>query len=104
MTPNGDGFGWDWPPVPNCGGAGCDCPVFPNCGTAGVVVAWGVVVGVEPVAEVDGLNPNMNFGALSAGLEASETEGVFVVVVALEGLKADVGFVMDGAGAGKFVV
>ena len=52
------------------------------------------------VAGVDGfVNPNENFGVLSAGLGGSDAE-VVLVVVAAGGLKAEIGFVVLGAGAG----
>lgn len=56
------------------------------------------------VTGVDGLNPNENLGALSAGLRGSDTEAVFVVAVAVGGLKVEVGFVVLGAGAGVFAI
>lgn len=45
------------------------------------------------------VNPNENFGVLSAGLGGSEAE-VVLVVVGAGGLKAGVGLVVLGAGAG----
>ena len=61
-----------------------------------------MVVGVVLMAGVDGfVNPNENLGLLSAGLGGSEAEVVLVVVVAVGGLKAEIGFVMLGAGAGE---
>jgi hypothetical protein len=45
--------------TPNGEGLGCDCPVFPNCGIVEVVVDCTGVVGIVPVAGVDGfVNPN----------------------------------------------
>lgn len=82
---------------------GCDCPDFPNCGTVEVVVGCMGVVDIVPVAGVDGLvNPNENLGALSAGLGGSVDEVVFVVI-ALGGLKAEIGFTVFGVGAGVSV-
>ena len=54
------------------------------------------MVDVELVAGVGGLNPNENFGALSAGLGGSETELV-VVVAGVGGLKTK-GVLEVGAG------
>lgn len=69
------------------------------------MVCWtGVVVGVEPVAEVGGgLNPNVNLGVLSAGLGGSEAEDVVVAAVVLKGLRVGVGFVVVEPGVGRFV-
>jgi hypothetical protein len=54
------------------------------------------------VAGVDGLNPNVNLGVLSAGLGGSEAE-VKLVVVAPEELRVEVDFVVLGVGAGVFI-
>ena len=57
------------------------------------------------VVGVDGfVNPNENLGKLSAGLEGSEAVFVLLVVVAVRGLKVEVGFVVLGAGAGVFSI
>lgn len=48
------------------------------------------------------VNPNENFGVLSAGTGGSEAEVVLDVVLAAGGWKAEVGFVVLGAGAGVF--
>lgn len=61
------------------------------------------MVDVVLVAGVDGfVNPNENLGVLSAGFGGSDAE-VVLVVVAVGGLKAEIGFVVLGAGAGVFV-
>jgi hypothetical protein len=52
------------------------------------------VVDIVPVAGVDGfVNPNENLGVLSVGLGGSADE-VAPVVVAVGGLKAEVGFIV----------
>lgn len=101
VFPNGEEVSWNWPVAPNGEGAGCDCPVFPNWDVVeSVVVRPGLVADVVLVAGVDGfVNPNENLGVLSAGLGGSEAEVVLVVVGRL---KARVGFVVLGAGAGVF--
>ena len=58
------------------------------------------MVDVVLVAGVEGfVNPNENLGVLSTGLGGSEAK-VVLVVVAVGGWKAEIGFVMLGAGAG----
>jgi hypothetical protein len=80
--------------APNGEGLGCDCPVFPNCDIVEVVVDCTGVVDIVPVAGVDGfVNPNENLGVLSVGLGGSADE-VAPVVVAVGGLKAEVGFIV----------
>lgn len=50
------------------------------------------------LAGADGfVNPNENLGVLSAGLGGTEAEAALIVVVAVGGLKVEVGFVVPGA-------
>lgn len=63
------------------------------------------MVDVVTIAGVDGfVYPNVNLGKLSPGLGGSEAEVVPVFGVTTGGLKAEVGFVVLGAGAGLFSV